>query len=84
MGDVTRIAIVGAGLSGALLACLLAEDGYDITVYERRPDPRKKGLIGGRSINLALSARGIHGLKQAGLADAVLADAIALPGRMIH
>ncbi len=75
---------MGAGLAGALLACLLAADGYDITVYERRPDPRKKGFTGGRSINLALSARGIHGLKQAGLAEQVLADAIAMPGRMIH
>ncbi len=78
------MAIVGAGLSGALLACLLAEAGYDITVFERRPDPRTKGFIGGRSINLALSARGIHGLERAGLAEAVLADAIAMPGRMIH
>ncbi len=78
------MAIVGAGLAGALLACLLAPDGYDITVYERRPDPRKKGFTGGRSINLALSARGIYGLWRAGLAETVLADAIPMRGRMIH
>ena len=79
-----RIAIVGAGLSGALLACLLGEAGHKIEVFEHRPDPRKKGFVGGRSINLALSARGIHGLRRAGLADAVLADAIPMPGRQIH
>ena len=80
----TRIAIVGAGLSGALLANLLGEAGYEIEVFEHRPDPRTKGFIGGRSINLALSARGIHGLKRAGLAEKVLADAIPMAGRMIH
>ena len=80
----TRIAIVGAGLAGGLLACLLAEAGYEVSVYERRPDPRAKGFVGGRSINLALSARGIHALQRAGLADAVLADAIPMRGRMIH
>ncbi len=85
MGDSTsRIAIVGAGLSGALLACLLGEAGHHIEVFEHRPDPRKKGFVGGRSINLALSARGIHGLARAGLAEVVLADAIPMPGRMIH
>ncbi len=79
-----RIAIVGAGLSGALLASLVAEAGYDVEVFEHRPDPRVRGAIGGRSINLALSARGIHGLRRAGLAEKVLADAIPMPGRMIH
>jgi len=79
-----RIAIVGAGLSGALLACLLGEAGHKIEVFEHRSDPRKKGFVGGRSINLALSARGIHGLRRAGLADVVLADAIPMPGRQIH
>ncbi|MHC4384248.1 MAG: FAD-dependent oxidoreductase [Planctomycetota bacterium] len=80
----TRIAIAGAGLAGGLLACLLAEAGYEISVYERRPDPRKQGFVRGRSINLALSARGIHGLERAGLAEAVLADATPMRGRMIH
>lgn len=79
-----RIAIAGAGLAGALLASMLAELGYEVTVYERRPDPRLHGFAGGRSINLALSLRGIHALEQAGLADRVLAEAIPMPGRMIH
>jgi kynurenine 3-monooxygenase len=78
------VTIVGAGLTGGLLACLLAEAGYGVSVYERRPDPRTKGFVGGRSINLALSARGIHALERAGLDEEVLADAIPMRGRMIH
>jgi len=79
-----RIAIIGAGLGGSLLACYLARMGYQVSVFERRPDPRIKGFVGGRSINLALSARGIHALTEVGLADAVLKTVIPMPGRMIH
>ncbi|MCA9295920.1 MAG: FAD-dependent monooxygenase, partial [Phycisphaerales bacterium] len=78
------VAIVGAGLAGSLLACLLAKRGFAVTVYERRPDPRARGFIGGRSINLALSTRGISALRCAGLADRVLADVIPMRGRMMH
>jgi len=83
---VTRHAvIVGAGLAGSLLACLLARRGWRVSVYEKRPDPRQRGYAGGRSINLALSIRGIAGLSGAGLADRILAaEAIRMPGRMIH
>jgi len=80
-----NIIVVGAGLAGALMACYLARAGHHVRVYERRPDPRAKGYIGGRSINLALSHRGIAGLAGAGLAERVLADnAIPMRGRMIH
>lgn len=79
-----HVVIAGAGLAGSLLAVLLAQQGRRVTVLERRPDPRVKGFIGGRSINLALSVRGIEGLRRAGLAERVLADAIAMPGRMVH
>lgn len=83
-GKPARIAIVGAGLGGALMACYLARDGHEVDLYERRPDPRTHGFIGGRSINLALSARGIHALQQVGLAEEVLKTVIPMPGRMIH
>ena len=53
-----HVAIVGAGLAGSLLACMLGRRGYRVDVYERRGDPRARGFIGGRSINLALSTRG--------------------------
>jgi kynurenine 3-monooxygenase len=84
MAQGDRVLVVGAGLAGSLVACLLAQRGYRVEVFERRPDPRVKGFIGGRSINLALSVRGIHALEHAGVADRVLAEAIAMPGRMIH
>ncbi|MCA9288863.1 MAG: FAD-dependent monooxygenase [Phycisphaerales bacterium] len=77
--------IVGNGLAGALLAVLLAKDGWRVSLYERRGDPRAKGYIGGRSINLALSARGLAGLAAAGLDRVVRErDLIPMPGRMIH
>ena len=61
------ITLIGAGLVGALLATLLAQRGYKVDVFESRPDPRKAGFLGGRSINLALAERGWHGLRVAGL-----------------
>ncbi|GJQ30001.1 MAG: hypothetical protein HBSAPP03_18850 [Phycisphaerae bacterium] len=80
-----RVLIVGAGLAGCLMAVYLARRGYSVRVYERRPDPRAKGYAGGRSINLALSARGLWGLAGVNLDRVVLAqDAIAMPGRMLH
>src|SRR3954470_8854383 len=79
-----QIAIVGAGLAGPLLACYLARDGFDVTLYERRRDPRIAGFVGGRSINLALSARGIDALQRIGLADEVLKSVIPMRGRMLH
>ena len=79
------VLIVGCGLAGSLLARLLAQDGWSVRVFERRGDPRVKGYVGGRSINLALSARGLHGLAAAGLAEHVLAqDAIPMRARMMH
>ncbi len=65
----TRVAIVGAGLAGCLLACFLARRGYTGDVYERRPDPRAPTAERGRSINLALSERGLDALRRIGLAD---------------
>lgn len=76
--------IFGAGLAGTLTAVLLARRGHRVELYERRPDPRLGTPERGRSINLALSTRGIEGLKRAGLADEVLATAIPMRGRMIH
>jgi kynurenine 3-monooxygenase len=75
---------VGAGLGGALAALLLGRAGCEVRVFEMRPDPRRKGYAGGRSINLALSARGLHALDQVGLKEQVLAMAVPMPGRMIH
>jgi kynurenine 3-monooxygenase len=76
--------IAGAGLAGSLLAVMLGRRGWTVDVYERRGDPRARGFIGGRSINLALSTRGITALERAGLAEPVLAEAIPMRGRMMH
>lgn len=76
--------IVGAGLAGTLFACYLARAGYRVDLYEKRPDPRTGAPERGRSINLALSVRGIHALKEVGLADEVLGNGILMRGRMIH
>lgn len=76
--------IVGAGLAGSLLAILLARRGLRVTVYERRPDPRVAQPDDGRSINLALAARGIRGLERAEVLDRVTPLTIPMRGRMVH
>lgn len=76
--------IVGAGLAGALLAVLLARRGFKINLFEKRADPRSTLAEHGRSINLALAARGIRALEQAGLMDQVRPLLIPMRGRMIH
>jgi kynurenine 3-monooxygenase len=79
-----KITIAGAGLAGALLATLLSQKGWQVDVFEKRPDPRVKGYEGGRSINLALAERGLYALRQAGLNDAVMQQAVMMRGRMVH
>jgi kynurenine 3-monooxygenase len=76
--------IVGAGLAGSLLAILLARRGFKVTVYERRADPRVSNAERGRSINMALAARGIRGLTLAGVLDRAMPLAIPMRGRMVH
>ncbi len=80
----TKFVLIGSGLAGGLLAAYLGRREYDVDLYERRADPREGNIVGGRSINLALSTRGIHALEQIGIADEVLKHAIPMPGRMIH
>ncbi|MEU4339321.1 NAD(P)/FAD-dependent oxidoreductase [Micromonospora lupini] len=79
-----EIAIIGAGLAGCLAACFLARRGYPVALYERRPDPRVGTAERGRSINLALSERGLDALRRIGLAEQVMTDALPMRGRMIH
>jgi len=79
-----KIIIIGAGLCGTLLAIRLGQRGYHVQMYEKRGDMRKEGVEAGRSINLALSHRGLMALEQAGLAEAVKAYCIPMHGRQIH
>ncbi|HET6655841.1 MAG TPA: NAD(P)/FAD-dependent oxidoreductase, partial [Gammaproteobacteria bacterium] len=77
-------AIIGGGLAGSLAAIYLARRGYDVALYERRPDIRSHDLPAGRSINLALAGRGIAALEQAGVYATIKDLALPMRGRMIH
>ena len=79
-----RITLIGGGLVGALQARQLAQHGFTVEVFEKRPDPRRAGFLGGRSINLALAERGLQALRTAGLAETVLERAVMMRGRMVH
>lgn len=79
-----NILVIGAGLCGSLLALRLAQHGFNITLIEKRPDLRQVTLDAGRSINLALSDRGLRGLRLAGVEEAAKELLIPMTGRMIH
>jgi kynurenine 3-monooxygenase len=79
-----HIAIAGAGLVGSLLSIYLAQRGYRVSVFERRPDMRKQTVDAGRSINLALSNRGLRALDEVGLTAEIKSAAIPMHGRMMH
>ena len=78
------IPIVGAGPTGALLAILLQRRGFEIELFETRPDPREARAESGRSINLALADRGIHALEAAGVFDQLKEALLPMRGRLIH
>lgn len=79
-----KIIIVGAGLAGSLLSIYLARRGFRVDVYESRRDMRKEEVAAGRSINLALSDRGIAALREVGMDQYMLSEAVPMYGRMIH
>lgn len=79
-----EVTIIGAGLVGSLLSLFLSKKGYAVSIYERHSDMRTEEVEAGRSINLALSDRGIKALKEVGIAEEILAIAIPMHGRYIH
>ena len=79
-----KITLIGAGLNGPLLAIGLARRGFQVDLFERRPDMRRVRMSAGRSINLALSTRGIHALTAAGLWGDMRKIVIPMAGRMMH
>jgi len=79
-----KITLVGGGLAGSLMSIYLAKKGYDVHLYERRGDMRLGQYQGGRSINLALSTRGINALSKVGLVNDILNISIPMKGRMMH
>ncbi|MCK0180401.1 FAD-dependent monooxygenase [Flavobacteriaceae bacterium S0862] len=84
MAKKENILIIGAGLCGSLLALRLGQRGYNVTVYEMRPDLRKVDISAGRSINLAFSDRGNKAMKLVGIEDKVKELCIPMNGRMLH
>jgi len=80
----SKVVIIGAGLAGSLLAIYLARRGMAVDVYEARGDMRLEEVAAGRSINLALSDRGIAALREVGMDEYMLAEAVPMYGRMIH
>lgn len=79
-----KIIVVGAGLCGTLLAIRLAQRGFQIALYEKRSDLREGVKDAGRSINLALSDRGLRALEKADLKETVLKECIPMRGRLVH
>jgi len=80
-----NVTIVGAGMSGPLMAIYLARRGFEVEVYERRPARGRDDLEAGKSIKLTLAERGLHALAEVGLAERVKADCcIPLRGRAVH
>lgn len=79
-----QVTIIGAGLVGSLLSIYFSKRGYQVSIYERRPDMRKKSMSAGKSINLALSDRGIRALEEVGIMDDIRQIAIPMHGRFMH
>ncbi|NJO87835.1 MAG: FAD-dependent monooxygenase [Chloroflexia bacterium] len=79
-----KICIVGAGLTGSLLSIILARKGFEIDLYEKRPDVRKNPVSGNRTIAMSLSVRGIRGLERAGLSDKIVQNTLPKHSRVVH
>lgn len=79
-----NVIIIGAGLVGSLLSIYLVRRGYRVSIYERRPDLRTHDISAGKSINLALSDRGIRALEEVGIMDEIRQIAIPMHGRQLH
>jgi kynurenine 3-monooxygenase len=96
---VLPVVVVGAGLVGSMAGLMLAQRGYAVEIFEARPDYRQHAATADannsslhgqltnttkRSINLALSHRGLCALRAVGLESEVLKNSVAMEGRMIH
>ena len=82
--DQNKIVLIGAGLSGPVMGIYLSQHGLNVDIYEKRPDMRSNNMSAGRSINLALSIRGIRALKEIGIFNEIKPLLIPMKGRMIH
>src|ERR1700729_648152 len=76
--------VAGAGLVGSLAAIYLRRHGGRVVLVERLPDMRREQVVAGRSINLAISERGLNALRRVGLEGEARAHAIPMRGRVMH
>lgn len=79
-----NVAVIGAGLCGTLLAIRLSQKGYKVELFEKRQDMRTADISAGRSINLALSNRGLKALEMIGLREKAKAITLPMKGRLLH
>jgi kynurenine 3-monooxygenase len=79
-----QVTVLGAGLVGSLISIYLANRGFKIRLFEKRPDMRNQHIDGGRSINLALSNRGLAALEKVGLLSQVKEICLPMHGRIMH
>jgi len=79
-----KVCVVGAGLTGSLLSVMLAKKGFEVDLYEKRPDIRKKLVSGNRTIAMSLSVRGIRGLQRAGLSEKIVNKTLPKHSRIVH
>ncbi|MEZ7894031.1 MAG: FAD-dependent monooxygenase, partial [Polaribacter sp.] len=84
MNKKDKVLIIGAGLCGSLLALRLAQRGFKVELYESRPDLRTTDISAGRSINLALSNRGLKALRLCGMEEKAREICIPMFGRLMH
>ena len=76
--------VVGSGLVGTLTALFLAREGFQVELYERRPDMRRLEMSAGRSINLVITDRGLQAVEKVGLREKIMEITIPMKGRMLH
>jgi kynurenine 3-monooxygenase len=79
-----KITVLGAGLVGSLVSIFLLKRGFELQIFEKRADLRENVHEGGRSINLALSHRGLKALERVDLLDSVINICLPMKGRMMH
>ena len=84
MNKTKPITIIGAGLVGTFWGILLRKKGFNVTVIEKRSDPRLNGSETGRSINLILTSRAKNAFEQIGKWKQIKQRTIPVKGRMIH
>lgn len=83
---VKKIAIIGGGLTGLSLSLYLAKRGYQVCIYETRPEIKQEpdAYISGRAMSLDLSERGITALSELNVIKPILKSCVPMRRRVFH